>query len=73
MSAPFTIGQKVRLNDYGIGEIKIGSLQDFKDSQNLVVTKIKNIGYSHDPIWVMHVDKPDINKFMLDSTMFAPL
>lgn len=70
MKPPFTVGQKVRLNDSGISELGFSSLQDVKDSQDLTVTKIKNIGYSNDPIWVMHVDKQSINKFMIDSTMF---
>lgn len=70
MKPPFVIGQKVRLNDYGFGEIILRGMQEFKDSQNLTVIGIENIGHKDNPIWAIDVDKSCVNKFLLESRMF---
>lgn len=74
MSAPLAVGQRIKLNDKGFRQITLRSHQDFLDSQDLTVTTIFDInaGSGQESIWVVQVDKPSINKFLLSADMFSP-
>lgn len=72
------VGQKVRLNDFGYYQIDgIRSREAFKQAENMIITDFENINaYSPlvtPPIWAINVDQPEINMFLLDTTMVTPL
>lgn len=61
------VGQRVRLTDKFLAYGYLKSREQFRDADDLVITHVgENIGYDHDPIYVIQVDKPSINKFLLD-------
>lgn len=67
------VGQRVRMSAGGYEKLHLKSAAEFMDSRNLVITRVENIGRDDEPIWSIDVDKPSIDRFMLDATMFEPI
>ena len=66
-----TVGQRVCLNDEGYDRLGLRSREAIKQSQNMTITEVENInaGTSSPPIWMIEVDQPEINFFLLDASM----
>jgi len=69
-NAPFTVGQRVRLNRLGYSIVHLTSAEAFEASKNLVITEIQNIGHIDAPVWHVSVDNPLIDMFLLEASMF---
>lgn len=67
---PFKVGDKVAMNDYGFEQVHIRSLAAFKASQCLTITKIEPMVGTGITIWLVEVDHPEINTYLLDNQMF---
>ena len=70
---PIPVGTRVRLNDHGLSRIGGGasSWAEVEAARDMRVTRLENLnkGTSYPPIWEVEVDKPEINKYMLDTSM----
>ncbi len=67
---PFRVGDKVAMNDYGFEQVHIKSLSAFRASQRLTVTRIEAMTGTGITIWLVEVDHPEINAYLLDNQMF---
>ena len=65
-----TVGMKVRVNNFGLSQLHLTTIEEFNASQNLTITNVENLGYPDSPVWAIGVDNPEINKFMLEIVMF---
>lgn len=70
---PFYVGQRVKLSDFGYSVLNLPSAAAHQAAQDLTITQIDNVGYLSDPVWAVEVDKPEINMFLLESTMFEAI
>ena len=67
------IGQRVRLNDYGYSRLHLQSADAIRQSTDMRITNVENMGYDNAPIWAIDVDQPEINIFMLHASMVEPI
>jgi hypothetical protein len=64
------VGQKVKLNAAGFRELRLDSEEAFEQARDMTITAFENINEGAnwaEPIWVVQVDKPLINRFLLDT------
>lgn len=61
-------GDKCRLIAYD--RVPLDSEKAADAAKKLTVTYVENVGTAAEPIWVIEVDSPDINRYMLESSMF---
>jgi hypothetical protein len=75
MNTKPTIGQRVCLNNTGYDRLWLRSREAIKQSQNMRITDVENInaGTGSEPIWMIEVDQPLIDFFLLDSSMVDPI
>lgn len=73
MNTKPSIGQRVRLNDCGYQGLHLTSAEAMRQSTDMRITDVENIGYPERPIWAIDVDQPLINMFLLDASMVDPL
>lgn len=70
------VGQKVRLNDEGYSQIGVRSREQAKAAENMTITRFANLNEKAPPgsdeIWMIKVDQPLMDMFMLDTTMVEP-
>lgn len=64
------VGDKVELSREGYRSLHLDSPEAIRDATNLTITYVENVGTASDPIWVVEVDSPHVNRFMLESKMF---
>lgn len=68
------VGQHVKLRRETYKELKLDSIEAFEQSKHMIITYVgENIGYDHEPIYVIHVNQPLINHFLLDASMVDPI
>jgi hypothetical protein len=65
------VGQRVRLNNTGYDRLWLRSREAIKQSQNMAIMSVENLnsGTSSEPIWLIEVDQPEIDFFLLDASM----
>ena len=71
------LGQRVTLNAAGYQELGLRSKEAFDQAQEMRIIAFENINADAPPdspeIWVVQVDKPLIDMFLIDTTMLTPL
>lgn len=71
------VGQLVRLNDSGYANVGIRSQEAAKQAERMRITSFHNINDGAapgtPPIWVIEVDQPMMNVYLLDTSMVTPL
>lgn len=63
------VGQRVRLNDAGYESLHLTSAQAIRQSQDMRITRVENMGTTSNPIWAIDVNQPLINMFLLHAEM----
>lgn len=63
------IGQRVRLNDYGYEHLHLTSGEAIRQSTDMRITEVENMGTSACPIWAIDVNQPLISQFLLHAEM----
>lgn len=72
-SRPY-VGQHVKFNREAYKDLKLDSIEAFEQSKHMIITEVgENIGYDNEPIYVIQVNRPLINRFLLDASMVEPL
>jgi hypothetical protein len=72
MNTKPTVGQRVRLNDRGYADLHLTSAEAIRQSQDMRITGVENMGHPRAPIWAIDVDQPLIDMFMLHADMVDP-
>lgn len=67
------VGMRVQLNKVGYEALHLTSAEAHEQARSMIITDVENIGYTHAPIWAIEVDQPEINVFLLDSSMVNPI
>lgn len=67
------LNQRVKLSRKGYAELKLNTPEAYEASKSMRITSFENLGYDHEPIWVVTVDAPEINIFMLSTDLLEPL
>lgn len=65
---PF-VGQRVRLNDVGYESLHLTSAEAIRQSQDMRITFVENVGTVSSPVWAIDVNQPLINMFLLHAEM----
>lgn len=63
-----SIGDRCKLSAYD--RVPLDSAEAAEAAKNLTVTYVENVGTAARPIWVIEVDNSEVNRYMLESTMF---
>lgn len=64
------VGQRVRLNDFGYESLHLTSAEAIRQSQDMRITHVENMGTASCPVWAVDVNQPLINMFLLHAEMF---
>lgn len=64
-----SVGDIVKLSAYGYHTLALQSHEAFEQAERMRVNRVENVGTDSEPIWVVEVDQPLINRFILESTM----
>jgi hypothetical protein len=67
------IGQRVRLNDREYVDLHLTCAEAIRQSQDMRITGVENMGHPRAPIWAIDVDQPLINQFLLHADMVEPV
>lgn len=67
------VGMHVKLSAESFKRLWLDSEEAFKQAQSMRITYVENIGYESEPVWLVEVDQPLINKFLLEASMLKPL
>lgn len=67
------VGQHVTLSRSGYVDLSLDSREAFEQAKDMVITGVEQVGYHHDPVYVIHVNAPLINMFLLESSMLKPI
>jgi len=68
------VGQRVKLNREAYKDLRLNSPEAYEESKDMIITEVgDNIGYDHEPIYVIRVNRPLLDIFLLDASMVDPL
>lgn len=74
MNTKPTVGQRVRLNDHGLDAIWCKTQEAIKQAQAMTITHVDDESMTEpEDTWLIEVDQPIINQFLIDHTMVDPL
>ncbi|CAD6562661.1 hypothetical protein ACFQ3P_38605 [Paraburkholderia sabiae] len=73
MNTKPSIGQRVRLNDDGYEQLHLTSREAIRQSCDMRITGVEDMGCAGHPIWAIDVDQPALNMFLLHAELVDPI